>query len=242
MKSKLTLVLFISLPLSVNSQSFKTYTWADDCCEYEGKYDPNKVTEIQLRNTFNLYYWGYSLDTKQSAFQLKDVAKLNADSLANEYARKTIQITNLDIIPGKYWDNYRKDKLKEFNQVYYRKRLTILAHTDPTVLLTYNTKDSCIRYYGRAIAMGGDSLLAAWKDLLEAQCAKNAYPEKLRAKFADMYNSPDRGIYAAMEVINFGWWNCVNRTVEYTSQTHTDANKKFRDAFINVKELGCGCD
>lgn len=237
-------VLFFILVFSTSgySQKNKTFKWADDCCEYEGSYDPSKVTEAQLKNTFNLFFWGYTLETRQCAFELKNVGKLNIDSLTNEYARKTLQVSNLKILEGEYWENLRKDVIKQLNQEFYAKKITLLAHADPSILLTYSGRDSCLIKYGNAIAAGGDLILEAWRELLEDQCSRNADPGRLRREFDEQYNSSDKYKYALVELLTFGWWNCINHSIEYTYLKYTDAYPKFKDEFTHIKELGCGCD
>jgi hypothetical protein len=226
---------------TVASAQVRTFKWNSEACIFSGTYNSKRYTEKQLRNTARLITFG-NFDIEYFAFVFKpeDIGMLDITKLENEYRRKSADLNSLELVPGKFWEDVRKRKLREIDQVYARRRAETLAYRDPTVLRQYEGAPACNAKYAEPLIAGGESLYKVWLDVNLESRKKNADPERLRRKFEAEMASPDRDKFAFVEVMAFGWGNCSNALVEYdTAGQDGSYLKQFKKLFLRVKEV---CD
>jgi hypothetical protein len=232
----LTFILF-------NSQIFafaqkNIFKWNDEMCLYEGGFDSSKYTSEQLDNTYRLWFSSdFILETESTAWTIEDVKKLSIDELNNEFEQKHNALKNLNVVNVKYWKNLKEKQLKELEQVYHLKKVTILAYRNPSVLKDYALADSCLNKYYPALHDGGEKLLQAWKTLNEEKRKSNANPERLKGVFMTQYASPDKYKYARLEIMSFGWWNCANISIAYVN--HDNEAEMFKKLFVKITKEEC---
>lgn len=218
----------------------KKFRWTTELCEFEGTYDSTKYTEAQLRNTQKLLssLGVVPLFTDSTVGSYGDIKNLSLDELDKEYEMSFNELKNLEIVKTEYWETLRQKKLKEMEQSYKLKRITIQAYTNPGLLKQYTGAGVCVKKYADPIINGGNELLKAWRAVNEESRKTNGAPERVRRIFEQEYNSPDKLKYALIEVMAFGWWNCANHTIEYV-EFDENYEKNYRKLFKRVKTIYC---
>jgi hypothetical protein len=208
-------------------------------CDFEGIFDSTKITRIELDNCLTLLWPGSSrLVDDAVILDLKDTIKLNVDSLDKDFNTEYSHLKNLDIAKSAFWQTYRQKELIALKDLYKLVRITSQAYQNPCILNQYKAKDSSIAKYQAALCKGGATSLTVWKEMEEEHCKKNGDPNRCFQEFLEMYNSPDRLLYAKLEVISFGWWNsCLNYLHSPDNPTSDDYFKLFK----KVETIG-NCD
>ena len=230
----------IILSSATISAQIKTFKWESELCEFEGTYDSSKYTETQLRNTYELRssLGAIPLFTDATVGKYEDIKTLSLEELDKEYKERSEKLKNLDIVKGEFWEKMRQDKLKEMNKAYYLKRLTIQGYANPAILREYKGAESCSINYAEPLIAGGDSLIGAWRKVNLDSQKRNGSPETLQRRFDEQNASPDRLKYARIEVMRFGWWNCINQTIPYVEYDEKQ-QENFDKLFIKIKEFYC---
>ena len=228
--------------IKIKNENLKTYTWDDELCHYTCKYDSTLVSYRQLKNSYDLGYQTdrFEIRTQTTASVIGDIEKLNVDSLDNEFERKINDLKSLEVINTKYWLNLKEKKILELTKVYELSKLQILGYKYPDTLNYTNCPIECKKYIV-GLVKGGDELLKVWmelhKELIKQQKkigASNETIEFLNNKFSEKYNSVDNLSYAQMDVISFGWWNNVNKTINRVNTD--DFQTEYRKNFTEMKE------
>lgn len=229
----ITLLLVVSTSGALGQ--VRTLRWTDGMCAYSGTYNSAKISEARLKNTLKLIDPGsFGVETEATAWQFADIEKLSPAALEREYAAKSAELKGLDIIKTPYFEKFRRDKLKELEQVYKLSKSTIQAYRNPAHLIEYEEAKACDKPYVDPLINGGNELLTAWRKVNEDSRSKNADPERLRRIFDQQYNSPDRMKYAQVEVMMFGWWNCANALIPRIDYDETPLNE-LKKVFIRVR-------
>ena len=217
------------------SGNIRIFTWDEGMCYYTGRYDATKVSYDQLRNTLELFSSTdrFFLHYNVTPWYIKENEEMNAESLRNEYHKKYLDLLSVEIIQSPFWTRYRKNKIKELNQVYAYKKITLLAFANPDTLRSINYPKEC-GIYVDALIDGGQLLLKVWDKLNRDACKVNVDPVRLRRIFEQEYAAADKLKYARIEVMSFGWWNHINNLIPYVDNNH--CHDKFIKSFISVKE------
>jgi hypothetical protein len=233
--------LFIALQLTsiFCFAQTKTFRWSFDCT-YEGVYDERKISEKQIQDTYALCFTnisflnGYGLSSSPMDYKV-DIL----DSLTKEYHERKNIIENLDIIKSPYWKKIKEENLAYMQGFFEAESIAILSYRNPLILKVYHGAGDC--KYADAIIAGGDSMLIAWKNLIEENCLKyNGNPAKcIKENYMDKYLLGDKYEYAHIGLILFGWWNiCVLRHLP-TLTPPAAVHPEFMKLFKRVKKLGC---
>ncbi|QQS32704.1 MAG: hypothetical protein IPM50_13755 [Acidobacteriota bacterium] len=231
--------LFCFVLIAEVSGQTRTFRWSDMMCDYQGTYNSQKYTAKQLSDTVKLIEPGsYSISVWATVFHPRDLPLLSLDKLNDDFREQQAAINALQIVNVPYFQRLREKKLEEMRQVYELSRVTIAAHSEPSVLRTYRGADACKAKYAEPLIAGGDALLRTWREVNERSRSVNSEPERLRRDFEEQVASPDKMKFALVEVMGFGWWNCVNETV-FRVESDGTAEKEFRKLFTRVRDLGC---
>jgi hypothetical protein len=214
---------------------YQEYTWNDGLCDYIGTFDSTKVSRLQINNSLYIvdaHYTIYNITVDQ-IYQLNE---LDIDSLDYKYSTHLAKLEKLDVINNSYWQNLKRQRIKELNLDWKLKRLMLLSYTYPDTLMSVPSSGDCLKY-ASAIKTGGEELLKIWKELNEKMALNNGDPENVRNKLREKMTSPDNLVYAQMDVITYGWWNSINNTL--TRPDVNDYNEQLQKSFIKVQE---NCD
>jgi hypothetical protein len=235
----LAFILALILAQTVIAQT-RTYRWDDELCQYSATYDSKRFTPAQLANTLKLSQTAgsLSLSTNTVAWKFSDIAGLDLAALDREYARELAELKTLDIVRVPYWQTFRQRKIRELEQFYRLSRVTMLGYRNPSALLDYTGAPACTTRYARPLVSGGQDLLAVWRMVNEDSRKNNADPERIRRIYDEQLRSPERMHFALVEVMNFGWWNCANASIDHVPGDETPA-REFRKLFKRTRTIRC---
>jgi hypothetical protein len=215
--------------------NLREFIWDEELCRYKGKYDSTIITYKQLKNSYDIVFntWRFDINSKSKVLEnIEEISKLNLDTLKCECDKKIKELGNLDVIETKYWQNLKLNKISELKQVCEYSKLAIIAYSNPENLLNFTSSEECKKYiYG--LIKGGDELIKVWSELI-AERNKENFNEYEYNEFQNQLKSNNKYIYAQICVITFGWWNCINQTIQYVDQG--SFHNEFRKNFIEIKE------
>lgn len=238
MKILLT-IIFLLTSITVNFAQTKTFKWSSEMCDYQSVYNAKKVSLAQLKDTLKLMKMqGLPLNFDATPQNLDAVDKLNVADLQSEYEAKKREIEGLKLVKNSYFENFRKAKLKELEQVYQLSKVTAEGYKNPQIIKDFDFAPSCVSKYADSLISGGDDLLNIWLEVNKESRKNNSDPNYIRKKYETQLNSPDKFRYARNEVMTFGWWNCANLSIEYVS-SDGQAEKEFKKLFVKTKTINC---
>jgi len=222
---------------NIPTDTLASFTWTDPACEYTGNYNPQIHSRDLIQNTYKLwsFYAGSSLENGRSVYEPADIAKLNLKALTEEYTEKKAQLEKLTIINTPFWNTLKKQVLQELEDEYELDKIEMQAFDDPAVLLNNRFSKSCERFVTALNATDTSILLTSWKSFCEELKAKNGSPETFMAKFYEKYNSPQKLVYAKIDLLTFGWGNCANESTFHVT-SDGKAAEAFEKLFWNVKQ------
>lgn len=238
LKAPQLLIILLLSPTLGFSQTDK-FIWASFDCSYEGTFDKHKLTKTQLEDTYTLCFTDVSLlKSKALAFTPEEIDKLSIDSLNVEYNDKLNKIENLEIVNSPFWKRMKEERINYLKDNYERARVAILSYKNPLILKQFHSSDSC--EYADAIIEGKEKMFSAWEKVANLHCQMNGNPARcFKDIFSDKFNSPQKVIYAQIELMVWGWWNICSIQNIPTLTSEIRINKEFEKLFIKVKNLGC---
>lgn len=238
----IALLMLSFLFISTSFAQIRTFKWTDELCEYSGTYDGKKYNEVKLRNTHRLLF-GHDLQLGSvgaTVWKYEDIAKQDPAAVEAKYKDLIDELEHFEYVSTPFTDAVLASKLRETRQLYQLIRTTMTAYHDPLVIRKYEGAEACKLNYGEPIIAGGDSLIAAWRKVNLDSQSKNAAPELLQKRWDEQNASPDRMKFALVETMSFGWWNCANQEIKYSSEEFGPrADKEFKKLFIRVRTLRC---
>lgn len=219
-------------PPTAAPDTLTLYEWDSDACHFTGYFNARHYSKVQLDNTWELLFGSAALATDATPFHPADIERLSLDTLKKEYTRRIAHYRTMRVVPQAQWLKLKKLKIQEMEDDYRAKKLTIAAFANPAVLLPTSYAGDCKRY-ARGLAAQNDSLiLQDWRSLAEERKLLNGIPEAYMAEFNAQYQSEDRLLYAKIDLLTYGWWNCANnsiRHVEVTEKMYGQFEKLFVD-------------
>lgn len=236
---RILLAIFLILSSSAAFAQAKKFRWGNETCLFESVYDAKKYTAAQLNDTrklFHLDFFPNTIDPTPTKFQ--DIKKLRVETLDAEYKTRTDALNRLNIVKTAYWEALRQEQLKELAQVYQLSRASILGYENPARLKDVKFAGVCVTKYAEPLERGGDELLAAWQTVNEETRVNNGDPNRIKRIFDEQSASPEKFQYAQMEVMAFGWWNCVNSLIDRENNSD-QAVKEFKKMFSKTKTIEC---
>lgn len=215
-----------------------TFYWEEELCSCKGKYHTGKYTAEELQNTLDYVINAGLISANATAFQLSQLKSIRMDSLEAECTRKLNQLKTLPFVRSPYWDSLKVARIQEIESQCELERITILAYQYPDSLVKYTEATGLCGQYSRPLAAGGEQMLEAWRQLIIRQMEKNGDPNRLFNRYQAERRSADSLDYARMELMTFGWWNCVNRTIPYMSDDYL-MYVAFRKLFARKPKCKC---
>jgi hypothetical protein len=241
MKILASMILAIVFSSAVSAQ-IRTFKWTDELCEYSGTYDSKKYNEVKLRNTHRLLL-GHDLQLGSvgaTVWKYEDIAKQDPAAVELKYKDLIDELEHFEYVSTPFTDAVLASRLKETRQLYQLIHTTMAAYHDPSVIRNYKGAEACKLKYSEPIIAGGESLIAAWRKVNLDSQSKNASPSSLQKRWDEQNASPDRLKFALVETMSFGWWNCANHEIEYSSEEFGPrAEKEFKKLFIRARTIRC---
>ncbi len=224
----------ISTPAS--DQILEVYTYHDELCEYRGTYNPQKVSKNQLKNAFSLYYGQYTDLPSPAIYNIKSLQKFRGDTdtylkeIKQKYDEQKRILSQLDLPDNANWQNLRKKDLQTLEAVYSYYFTEAKAFSNPAELKTSGFSKKCQKYV-TALNSDEQTLRKVWEELITERAANNGDPENVWNKYRFQSSSSEYLDYAMVDLITFGWGNCVNDQIP-----RVERNEKMYREFENLFE------
>lgn len=218
-----------------------TYVWQADMCEYRGSYPSGQYTHEELQSTYDVWMkLSSGFTAAPSVYSPSDIDEIDLSDMKKEYEELVAFVDNARIVDVPFWKEFviveKRNIKKQFDLLTMRTK----AYTDPSVLLKnpyLDEKSECNRY-AKALNASDEELYAAWEAWANEAKKNNGDPDGFMRRFYDKFNSSDKKRYAYIDLIGFGWWNCVNHAV-INYPDHTQLFENFNKLFIKVEEFNC---
>ena len=216
------------------------FKWEDETCVYKSEFDSTLYSRKQIEDSYKYAYHAYMFDNNQfHVFEPEHKSRINLDLFDREYNNKIQKLESLQFIKGQKWDSIRDIHIKEINLSHklLKAQYLVLLDSIPPLFKTYFAEDEIVDYYANALISGGDSLLQAWDKLTKESLPRNINPDKKLKQYQEKLKSNERLEYAKIDVLNFGWWNNVNRHIQHISTYPLQVN--FNEIFVKTEKIDC---
>jgi len=213
--------------------NLQKYTWEFGMCEYTGTFDANKYTKEQFKNTIEWLLLGKGTTTSVSIFKIEDLGTINQSDLEKEFAESLQNLNSLEFVGTPFFIDLKKKRINEIERQKLLTFMQIESYKNPKVLNNDSySKNNCGKYTS-ALIKGGDALLAAWKEMAEKW--RNDGNSSAWERYNNEYSSANKLDYARVSVTTFGWWNCVNESIERVDG-YVAHDEQFVKLFNDVKK------
>lgn len=230
---KLLLLFLIAAVSPASAQDELLFDWYEGSCLMNGVIDGKKANYQQVQNAHYTLIQASELSQPYLAYQVKDTAYLKVKNIRFECDNFVKELEQMEYPQGEYWTNIKKARLANIQEQCLLREKAVLALTQPKALKGTPYCKECSRYVS-ALDKGGKTLTDLWKEMHEQEVAEASDATALKQAFETSWNSPDREFIARIEVLRYGWWNCVvqNQKVWLNeTQYHTE----FKKLMISVK-------
>lgn len=205
---KLLCLLLIPVGLSAYAQDELLFDWYEGSCLMNGVIDGTKANYQQVQNVHYTLIQASELSQPYLAYQLKDTAYLKVKNIQFECANFQKELEQMEYPEGEYWIKIKKARMANIQEQCLLREKAILALTQPKALKGTPYCKECSRYVS-ALDKGGKTLTDLWKEMHEKEVAEASDAAPIKQAFEKSWNSPDRELIARIEVLRYGWWNCV---------------------------------
>lgn len=229
----LMVILTVFIQRTTAQETYE-FEWKDGICNYTGTTKTDVVSEDALHNALYLLWNPSGLTRPFLCNKPADSSLLNIELVQKEYINKRAELLQATFPSGVFWLELQNTRLKELDQQFQLRKLAIQAFKDPQVLAK-KTKDKTCNEFVKALTSGDKALLAAWKNMHEAEKLSHSDPESLQAVFDKHWNSPEQMIWAKIELLRYGWWNCVDQSATHVTD-FSAIEQQFKALFSEVRE------
>lgn len=226
-------------PETPSQNKEEIFNFQNELCDNKGYFDADKYSKEQLQDTYILWYkMSGSLLSTTSVFNLNGLQKVRAEKeailskLDQNFSDQKKRLENLKLVNDPYWENVRAQKLRELDYEYAFRKTEIQAFSNPGVLLSPKFSKEC-ENFAKALNSNDTRMVEEWRKLREEMSRKNSDPQRIMDEFEERLNSSEKEDFATIDLITFGWGNCVNdhiKRVDYDENMY----KKFNALFIKI--------
>ena len=231
MKYTLKIIVFVILPFLSSGQT-NVFEWGEGLTYYTGKFDTTKYSLKEIENIYNYLHTPSSeMLTIGNVWKIEQMDTATTTPIDNYYKNTLHILETMHIPEGEYWDSLLMLRKRELYEVCNYNKLFILAIKDPKILFQHYHQECANEI--KALNCDSTSLLNAWFELKERQKLNNCCPENVEKKYLSKFNSNNRLKHAKLELMIYGWGNCMNQFVYH----HTDyarIEEEFQKLFISV--------
>lgn len=221
MKSYSALAITALLAIA-NSTQAEVYDWQDDLCEVQGEFDNEKYNIQQIQNS-HIVLAGLTRSNLDSFFPpmtinaLDKLSMRDLETLTEEYKYNKSQVEQLDVLPQA--QPYKQQLLKSIAGEYKQNKLTILAYLDPVQAMR-QSPPMCKQYLA-PFFKNQTAVQTKWREFVEEQIQEQTllsddggeYYHNLATERYQREKADDPANYAKINLLTFGFGNCVNDQV-----------------------------
>lgn len=232
------LVLIIGFLIS--SVSFthaqEVFEWYEGYCLSRAQIDPGKATYEQVQNAHYTLVQASELSQPFLAYQPKDTAYLKVKSIRFECSSFLSELEEMEYPKGEYWASIKKSRLENLREQCLLREKAVIALNEPKALKGTPYCKECSEYV-TALEKGGKTLLNAWKEIHEKEVGGALDPAPITKAFEQHWNAPNQELWARIEVLRYGWWNCVLEN-QKTWFDEDQYNREFKKLMTSI-QLEC---
>lgn len=221
-----TIICLLSFPFL--NQAQEVFEWYEGSCLARAQIDSSKATYQQIQNAHYTLIQASELSQPFLAYQPKDTAYLKVKGIRFECGNFVQELEQMEYPKGDYWANLKKMRLENIKEQCLLREKAVIALNQPKALKGTPYCKECSEYI-TALEKGGKTLLNAWKMLHDKEMAGALDPNSINTAFEQRWNSPNQELWARIEVLRYGWWNCVleNQTVWFDEAKYQREFKKL---------------
>lgn len=237
MKAVIVAALLASTVVTTIAQA-QSYKWQDELCDMKGDFDSEKYTAKQIKNA---HFVLESLTRKNlnRFFPPMDINALDSlsmkdlDTLTKEYKKVKNNIERLEVMPEA--KSYKQELIKTIDGEYKQNKLTILGYLNPREALKQSP--SVCHQYIKPLLKNEAAVQSKWKQMVEKRALSN--PSAMSRYQEEKASNPAK--YAKIDLITFGFSNCVNNQVYHADSEVVFKNKQKlnRALFGNSLKMVC---
>ncbi|MPM46133.1 hypothetical protein SDC9_92831 [bioreactor metagenome] len=231
---KLLIVTALLSTLICKSQN-NIYEWGEGMTFYKGWIDTTRISLNQIDSIHQyLFDWPMDILEATSIWKIEQMDSVSTSKLDAFFVDRMSLYYSMTVPESAFWDSLVDFRIQELRSMYLAYSEFLKGFNDPEFLLDPSHPE-CEKY---ALPLNGneESLLSAWRSLIDQMKENNGYPGLLESKYQEQLSSPDMLKYARLDLMRYGWWNCRNQYVYY----HEDDNRieeEFEKLFIKVERF-----
>jgi hypothetical protein len=222
----LLLACFLSSFSFLHGQELN-FDWYEGSCLFNAKIDSSKANYQQVQNVHYTLIQASDLSQPFLAYAPKDTAYLKVKNIQFECDNFLKELDQMEYPKGEYWTNIKKMRLANLKEQCLLREKAVIALNQPKVLKGTPYCKDCLQYV-TALDKGGKTLLNLWKEMHDKEVAEALDPDPIIRSFEQRWSSSDQELWARIEVLRYGWWNCIleNQKVWFDEkQYHTEFKK-----------------
>lgn len=229
-------ILFLILPLlslsPILSQEIH-FDWYEGSCLFNGIIDTSKANYQQVQNAHYTLIQSSDLSQPFLAYAPKDSAYLKVKNIQFECGNFIKELDQMEYPEGVYWTTMKKLRMENIKEQCLLREKAVIAFNQPKALKGTPYCKACIHYVG-ALEKGGKTLLEVWKEIHEKELVEALDPQSMKESFEQRWNSKDQELWARIEVLRYGWWNCIleNQKVWFHEKEY---NVEFKKLMLSIQ-------
>ena len=202
------LTFFSFVPFFSPIHGQEVFEWFEGPCLSRAQIDSSKATYLQVQNAHYTLVQASELSQPFLAYQPKDTAYLKLNSIRFECGNFIKELEGMEYPKGAYWANLKKLRLENIREQCLLREKAVIALNQPKILKGSPYCKECSNYVN-ALVKSGNNILNLWKEIHEKEITGALDPGLIRKAFEQHWNSPEKELWARIEVLRYGWWNCI---------------------------------
>ncbi|KAA0924771.1 hypothetical protein FQ082_09235 [Psychrobacter sp. ANT_H56B] len=238
MKAFTVAALLAAIAVTTIAQA-ETYKWQDELCDIQGNFDNKKYSAKQIKNS-HFVLEGLTRANLNSFFAPMDIEDLDKVSikdlerLTEEYKQVKNNVERLDVVPEA--KAYKQQLLQSIEGEYKKERLTILAYVDP--IQAMRQSPLMCKQYLEPFFKDQIAVQNKWQQMVEKRALSNSYAMSRYQE--EKANDPTN--YAKIDLITFGFGNCVNNQRYHAGSEVVLRNQQKLNKTLFGKSLTMVCE
>jgi hypothetical protein len=202
-------IVFITFILSSSfSKAQEVFEWYDGTCLLTATIDSSKASYQQVQNAHYTLIQASDMSQPYLAYQPKDTVYLQVKNIQFECGNFQKELDQMEYPKGEYWTTIKKARMANLKEQCLLREKAIIALKEPKALKGTPYSKACSTYI-TALEKGGKTLFTLWKEMHDKEVAKASDPAPIILAFEQHWNSAEKELWARIEVLRYGWWNCI---------------------------------
>ena len=238
MKAITVAAILASMAVTTIAQA-EVYKWQDELCDIKGDFDNKKYSAKEIKNS-HFVLEGLTSANLNSFFppmNIEDLDKVSIkdlERLTEEYKQVKNNVERLDVVPEA--KAYKQQLLQSIEGEYKKERLTILAYVDP--IQAMRQSPLMCKQYLEPFFKDQTAVQNKWQQMVEKRALSNSYAMSRYQE--EKANDPTN--YAKIDLITFGFGNCVNNQRYHAGSEVVLRNQQKLNKTLFGKSLTMVCE